>query len=110
MKRSLVLAVALLVFAGSCAAAPPGTLPDWGLGSADARATAGQRFEIVVVSLTGEPLPDQLSVRIKGDIDERTLNMKAEGPALGRQRAYAATMPANFAGTVELELVGLNSS
>ena len=108
MKR--LLAVALLAYAPLCVAAPPGTLPDWVLGSADARATAGQRFEIVVVSLSGEPLPDELSVRIKGDIDERILNMNADGPALGRQRVYAATMPASFDGPVELQLVGANST
>lgn len=110
--RSLLRAVLvlLLALARPCLGAAPGTLPDWVLGSADGRASAGQRFEIVVVSLTGEPFPEELTVRIKGDIDERILNMKAEGPALGRQRAYVGTMPVSFAGTVELELVGVTSS
>jgi phospholipase A1/A2 len=108
MKR--FIAALVLGCAGTCQAAAPGTLPDWIVSSADARAIAGQRFELVVVSLTGDAMPAELTVRIKGDIDERVVTMRAEGPALGRQRAYVGTMPVGLSGPVEIDLVGLNSS
>jgi hypothetical protein len=37
-------------------AAGPSELPDWILASTDARAVAGQPFEILLVSLSGAPL------------------------------------------------------
>ena len=105
-----ILAAWLAVAAHSVWAAAPGTLPDWVVGSPDARATAGERFEIVVVSLTGEALPNELSVRLRGALDERIIAMRAEGPALGRQRAYSAVMPVVLSGPIELELLERNSS
>jgi len=91
-------------------AADPGELPDWVIASADSRAVAGRPFEILLVSLSAEPLPDEISVRLKGDIDERILTMQAVGPALGKQRAYSAIMPPGMSGPVALDLVGQVSS
>src|SRR2546422_10727423 len=91
-------------------AADPGELPDWILASTDARAVAGQPFEVLLVSLGGEPPPEEISVRLKGDIDERILRMQALGPARGTRRAYSATMPAGMSGPVAIDLVGQESS
>src|SRR6266699_4944039 len=91
--RGLAAAVGLLV-AFQALAADPVELPHWILASADARVVAGQPFEVLLVSLAAEPPPDEINVRLKGDIDERILRMQALGPARGTQRAYSATMPA----------------
>jgi outer membrane phospholipase A len=91
-------------------AAGPSELPDWILASTDARAVAGQPFEILLVSASGEPPPDEINVRLKGDLDERILRMQALGPALGTRRAYSATMPAGMSGAVAIDLVGQASS
>jgi len=93
-----------------CFAAAPGALPEWIVASADARAIAGERFEVLVVNLGSEPLPQELSLKLRAGAEEQVLTLVAQGPALGRQRAYAATMPASMAGSVELELAGRQSS
>jgi outer membrane phospholipase A len=77
----------------------------WVIASASARAQAGARFEIVVVAPAGEPLPDALPVRLRADVAEVDLTMKAAGPAENGRRAYAATMPAFAGGPVTLQLV-----
>jgi hypothetical protein len=74
--RGLAAAVGVLM-AFQAPAADPGELPGWILASADARAVAGKPFEILLVSLSAEPLPDQINVRLKGDLDERILRMRA---------------------------------
>jgi phospholipase A1/A2 len=107
--RGLAALLGVLV-AFQALAAGPGDLPDWILASADARAVAGQPFEILLVSLRGEPPPDEINVRLKGDLDERVLRMQAAGPALGTRRAYSATMPAGVSGPVAIDLVGQASS
>jgi hypothetical protein len=81
-----------------------------GSSTSDARAVAGQRFEILLVSLGDEPLPDEINVRLKGDFDERILRMQAVGPMRGTQRAYSATMPAGVSAPVAIDLVGQVSS
>src|SRR5207245_8873155 len=91
-------------------AADPVELPHWILASADARVVAGQPFEVLLVSLGAEPPPDEINVRLKGDIDERILRMQALGPARGPQRAYSAPMPAAPPGPVAIDLVGQPSS
>ncbi|HKC31699.1 MAG TPA: hypothetical protein VKB74_08220, partial [Burkholderiales bacterium] len=101
--RGLAAAVGVLV-AFQAPAAGPGEPPDWILASSDARAAAGQPFEILLVSLGGEPPPDEINVRLKGDIDERILRMQAAGPARGTQRAYSAAMPAGLSGPVAIDL------
>ena len=103
-------AVAGVLVAFQALAADPVELPDWILASTDARAVAGQPFEVLLVSLGGEPPPEEISVRLKGDIDERILRMQALGPARGTRRAYSATMPAGLSGPVAIDLVGQASS
>jgi phospholipase A1 len=105
-----LLAGLLLAAASVAHAAAPGALPDWIIASADGRAQAGERFEILVLSLAGEPLPDELAAHLKVGAEEHALALKALGPALGRQRVYEALMPATFAGAVEIDLAGRASS
>src|SRR2546429_4511070 len=107
--RGLAAAAGVLV-AFQALAADPVELPDWILASTDARAVAGQPFEVLLVSLGGEPPPEEINVRLKGDIDERILRMQALGPARATQRAYSATIPAALSGPVAIDLVGQPSS
>ena len=107
--RGLVAAIAF-VFVFQALAAGPSELPDWILASTDARAVAGEPFEIVLVSLSATPPPDEISVRLKSDLDERILRLQALGPALGTRRVYSAIMPADMPGPVAIDLVGQASS
>jgi outer membrane phospholipase A len=108
--RRLLLFFFFLTSSSQCLGAAAGALPEWIVASADARASAGERFEILVLSLAGEPLPEELPARLKAGAQEQLLALKADGPALGRQRVYSAMMPATLSGTVELELAGRQSS
>jgi outer membrane phospholipase A len=83
---------------------------EWIIASASSRAEAGARFEIVVVAPAGEALPDELPVRLRADIAEVDLTMKAAAPAQEGRRAYAATMPAFAGGPVTLQLVERSSN
>src|SRR6266513_256968 len=87
--RGLAAAAGVLV-AVQALAADPGQPPDWILASSDARAVAGQPFEVLLVSLGAEPPPDEINVRLKGDVDERILRMQALGPARRAQGRRAA--------------------
>jgi len=102
--RALLFAAALQV--GLCHAAEP----DWLIASSRTRVAAGEAFQIVLVSLRGEPLPDALEVRMRSEVDERVLPLAAAGPAADGRRAYSATMPAGAYGTVTLVLAGRSSS
>ena len=108
MKRLVGLLAALLVNAGF--AAEPGTTPDWIIASADGRAVAGQRFELIVIGPPGEEMPAELPVRLRMDVDERILTLTSVGVTTAAQRVYAADMPANLVGPVTVELVGRSSS
>src|SRR5437762_8315450 len=103
-------AAAGVVVAVQALAAEPGQPPDWTLASADAHAVAAQPFEVLLVSLGAEPPPDEINVRLKGDVDERILRMQALGPARGTQRTYSATMPAALSGPVAIDLLGQASN
>jgi outer membrane phospholipase A len=106
-----LLAGLLVSAAGAQAfAAERGTLPDWILASADGRATAGQRFELLVIAPAQEEPPPELQVRLKSGADERILSLTAVGVPSGAQRIYAGDMPANLVGPVSVELVGRSSS
>ena len=106
-----LLASLLLAAAGAhCLAAERGTLPDWILASADGRAIAGQRFELLVVAPPDEAPPAELQARLKSGVDARILVLTAVGVPTGSQRVYAADMPANLAGMVSVDLVGRSSS
>src|SRR2546422_4333213 len=69
-------------------AADPGELPDWILASSDARAVAGQPFEVLLVSLGAEPPPDEINVRLKADIDERILRIDRKSTRLNSSHGY----------------------
>ena len=84
--------------------------PAWLIASPDGRANAGKDFEVIVVSVAGEPPPDELDLRLKGAIDERIVPLRAVAPAAGGRRSYLATMPPGLTGAVSLELVGQRSS
>ena len=78
--------------------------PQWLLVSPDGRATAGQRFELMLVAPGEEPLPEQINVRLRIDTTEVLLSMKALAPAENRRRIYEAVMPATVAGPVSMSL------
>ena len=87
-----------------------GAAPDWLIASPQGRAEAGKPFELIVVSLQGEPLPEQMELRLRSELDERILQLRALGPAQNGRRSYSALMPAGLAGTVTLDLAGRSSS
>lgn len=84
--------------------------PPWLIASPDGRAASGERFELIVVSTTEEPPPDELELRLKGPVDERIVPLRAVAPAAGPRRSYLATMPADLWGAVTLQLAGQSSS
>jgi|KBSMisStaDraftv2_1062788.scaffolds.fasta_scaffold02267_3 outer membrane phospholipase A len=112
--RRLSRLVACLLIATAAArgfAAEKGTLPDWIIASADGRATAGQRFELVVIGPQGEEPPDELQLRIKSAAaEERIVTATAIGVPTGAQRVYAADMPSNVVGPISIEIAGRSSS
>jgi len=86
-------------------------LPDWIIASADGRATAGQRFELLVIAPPNEEPPAELQLRIKSAVvEERTVVATAVGVPTGAQRVYVAEMPSNVLGPVSIELAGRSSS
>ena len=102
--------ILLAALAARCLAAEPGTLPDWILASADGRAAAGKRFELVVIAPPGETLPDELELRLVAPPREHVLTLTAAGATTGAQRTYAADMPQDLSGVVSAVLVGRSSS
>jgi len=109
MRRALL--AFLLLAVEPVLAAERGTLPDWIVASADGRAVAGQRFELVLIAPPDAEIPAELQARLKTDIDERIITLVAVGvPSGTQQRVYAGDMPANLAGPVTIDLVGRSSS
>jgi outer membrane phospholipase A len=108
--RFLLLACLAALAVQPGRAAEPNTTPDWIIASADGRALAGGRFELVVIAPPGETLPDELQARLTAGPAARILTLTAVGVQGAAQRVYAAEMPANLAGTVSVELVGRSSS
>jgi phospholipase A1/A2 len=104
-RLALVLLVLTLSQAGARAQTPP-----WLIASPDGRAVAGEPFEVIVVSVQGEPLPDELQLRLKGAVEERILPLRAVAPEAERRRSYLATMPPGLRGAVTLDLAGNPSS
>jgi len=84
--------------------------PEWLVASPDAKAVAGERFELIVVSLAGAQPPDEMQARLKVGADERIVLLSAAAPAEGAQRTYFGTMPSGVQGPVTLELVARASS
>jgi len=110
MRLALGLSAVALMAAARCFAADAGALPDWILASADGRAVAGQRFELLVVAPADEAPPDELQARLIVRPEERIVTLTAVGVPTGAQRIYAADMPENVSGLVSIELVGRSSS
>ena len=77
---------------------------DWVIASPDARAQAGERFELIVVAPPRQPLPPELTVRIAIDVAEILLTMKVARTIDEAHRVYAATMPEGAGGPVSLRL------
>ena len=102
MRRAALLAA-------MCVLLPAAAAEDWILSAQSARALAGERFEVVLVSPGGEPLPDEVDLRIKAGAAELIARMQALGPAERNRRRYAGTMPA-VTGPVILELAGQPSN
>jgi outer membrane phospholipase A len=84
--------------------------PAWLIASPDGRAAAGREFEIIVVSVAGEPLPDELELRLKAAVEERIVPMRAVAPEAERHRSYLAVMPPGMSGAISLDLPGRSSS
>ena len=97
MTRAL-LALALVLHAGALRA------QDWLLTSKNARAEAGQPFELVVIAPAGQPLPGELEARMKVDVAEITITLRASVPAQNERRVYTAQMPISASGPVTLQL------
>jgi outer membrane phospholipase A len=88
-----------------------GAAPDWLIASPEGRAAAGRPFELIVVSLKSEPLPEEIDVQLRSELDERiVLQLRAAGPAQNGRRSYSAVMPTGLSGAVTLELAGRSSS
>jgi phospholipase A1/A2 len=83
---------------------------EWVIATSDVNVFAGERFEILVVSLAGEPLPDEIEVRMKVGPEERITPLAAASPPSGSRRSYAGTVPAGVTGPVALDLPGRASS
>jgi hypothetical protein len=109
VTRIALLALSLSIGA-RCLAAEPATLPDWILASADGRAAAGERFEILVIAPPEQEPPDEVQVRLIVRPEERILTLTAVGVPTGAQRVYVGDMPADVSGLVAMELVGRSSS
>jgi phospholipase A1/A2 len=86
------------------------TAADWVIASPRERAEAGARFEILVVAPPRESLPDELIVRLKVDVAEIALDMKAAGPAQDGRRTYIGMMPTAAGGTVSVQLAERQSN
>jgi outer membrane phospholipase A len=99
-----LLGIALLLHAQTVLAA------EWLIVSQTARAEAGAPFEITVIAPAGDSLPPELDARLKLDIAEIVLTLKASGAADNGRRVYGATMPASAAGPVTLQLVNRPSN
>ena len=96
--RCAVLGMALALHAQAVLA------QDWAIVSKTARAEAGRPFQITVIAPPGQTPPTELEVRMKVDVAEITLAMKAAGPAQDGRRPYAAPMPVSASGPVSLQL------
>ena len=103
--RRLALALAAGLVAAQAAAQS-----EWLIAAQKDRAVAGEPFELVVAGPPGEPLPDELELRLKGPIEERIVPLRAAAPGSAGRRRYAATLPPELTGALSLQLAGRSSS
>jgi outer membrane phospholipase A len=101
----LALLLSLWLFLGTASALGP----QWLLVSPDGKAEAGQSFDLMLVS-SGEPFPDEITVRVRIDVADVQVAMKASGPAQGSRRIYSGVMPPGATGTVSVQLAGAGSN
>ena len=92
------LGVILVLHAGALLA------QDWVITSTNARAEAGQPFQLMAIAPAGEPLPEELEARMKVDVAEITITLRASAPSKNNRRAYTAQMPISALGPVTLQL------
>jgi phospholipase A1/A2 len=104
-RRVRWLALAFALATGSALAADPA----WLL-VAPQRVVSGESFEVIVVAPLNEPLPDELSLRVKVDVVELQISAHALGEARGTRRRYAGTMPSESGGPATLSLAGRDSN
>ena len=93
-----------LAFLGLLCAAQAASATDWLIASTTGRAEAGARFEILVIAPPRDSMPEELTVRLKVDVAEIVLELKAVGPAQEGRRTYAGLMPTAAGGNVSLQL------
>ena len=84
--------------------------PDFFIASPDGRVAAGENFELVVIGASGQPLPDELPLRVRAELQELILPLRAAGPEANGRRSYIGTMPPGVTGAVTLDLSGRSSS
>jgi outer membrane phospholipase A len=96
--------VSLLLFALAALAAEAAHA-QWIIASLESRPAAGESFELVVIAPQGEKPPDELALRMKVDVAELVVHMRAVGPAANGRRTYAGTMPSSASGQVTLQLL-----
>ena len=78
---------------------------DWVIASRDARAEAGERFELIVVPPAGQSPPNELTALLTVDVAEILVNLRPVGPSQDGRRVYGGTMPLAASGSVTLRLV-----
>lgn len=71
---------------------------------------AGERFEVVLISPRGAPLPDEIVLRLRLNAAELPLRLAALAPAEHGRRRYAGDMPDAVPGTATLALAGAKSN
>jgi outer membrane phospholipase A len=104
------LIASLMLAASACLGAEPDKPLQWVIAAKDVNVVAGERFELLVVSLAGEPLPDEIELRMRVVAEERVVKLTALGPAQGDRRSYAGTMPIGVTGPTSVDLPGRPSS
>jgi hypothetical protein len=83
---------------------------DWVVATSEVNVFAGESFEILVVSLGGEPLPDEIEVRMRVGAEERLSTLNAASPPSGSRRSYAGIVPDGVTGAVAVDLPGRAST
>ena len=112
--RALALSLALISAARAQNQQPsPGTppvVPQWAIATTTPHAAPGTSVLVVVISLAGDPLPDQIDARLSQGAEEQAVTLAATGPAEGARRTYSFLLPRGASGSVALQLVARSSS
>ena len=85
--------------------------PEWLVVSPEGKAEAGQSFELLLAAPNDEAMPEEINVRVKAELAEFLVTLKAQTAAQNRRRIYAGTMPAAAgAGPATLQLAERDSN